>query len=117
MARTIDDAILQARQILQDISSPHRYPDSELVSYLNSALGEIRRVRPDVFFPYTTPAPFYSDTSLGMSTEFPLEDIYFQPVVYFIAGTAELRDDEFAVDSRAATLLRKFETSLLGVMM
>jgi len=113
MARTVGEAIAQAREILQDEESvSYRYSDADLYSYLNNAISNVRRVRPDLFI-YGEVLPSFTTTD-GAS-DFPLPETYFQGSVYFIAGIAELRDDEFAVDNRAMTLITRFNQVLTGV--
>jgi hypothetical protein len=43
-----------------------------------------------------------------------LPEIFYQSFVYYLAGNAELRDDEFAVDNRAMTLLGAYRRNLTG---
>ena len=115
MAKTVSDAISEARVILQDTDSQlYRYSDSELVAYLNNALLEARRIRPDLFRAYVG-QPVPSFTASDFAELFPLDNMFFPQFVYYIAGTAELRDDEFTVDARAATLLNQFVAKLLTV--
>lgn len=116
MAKTVADAVTEARAILQDNDTPYRYSDADLVAYLNDGLLETRKIRPDLFRTYwgTGDAfPEFTSQDITDATDFPIDDMFFTPVVYFIAGTAELRDDEFTVDARAATLLNQFNTKLL----
>lgn len=118
MARTIDNVVVDVREILQDEVSPYRYKDTGIVRALNNALGQAFRVRPDIFFgSYDSGIPMFTDADLGQvpETEFPIHDMYFTPVVYFIAGYSELRDDEFNVDARATTLLKQFSAELKGI--
>ena len=115
--RTIDEIIADVREILQDEVSPYRYTDASLVRNLNNALAQLYRVRADAFFgTYDSGIPKFSEADLGQSpgTAFPVHDMYSVSVVYFMAGYAELRDDEFNVDARAATLLKQFVAEIRG---
>jgi hypothetical protein len=105
--RTINDCFTHVREILQDQVEPYRYPDSDLIRSLNSALYELKRIRPDVWLgTYGTDLTLYTISDLAL--EIPFDSVFFQPVVYYIAGSLELRDDEFAIDGRAVTLVRSF---------
>ena len=111
--RTADDAITEARLVLQDTVVPYRYPTVDLIRYLNNGLYELKRLRPDIFLAYVgQPVPQYIDDPISLAELIPVADIFYQPLVLFMAGYAELRDDEFTVDARASILLRSFATSL-----
>ena len=98
--------------MLQDTESGrYRYTDAELIEDFNNAIAECKRLRPDLFV-YKEALPYYSTSEL--SEDFPVTSIYFQAVVYFVVGNAELRDDEFAVDGRAMSLLTSFTAKLRG---
>lgn len=113
MARTVGQIIASARGILSDQRVPYRYLTSDLAGYVSEAVSEARRVRPDLFIlTLRDPTPIYTEASLA--TEVPLPDSYFSQVVNFVAGRADLRDDEFANDGRAATLIQAFGIALTG---
>lgn len=122
--QTGSTAMVQIRSILQDRVEPYRYLDSELVAILNTCLTEVKRLRPDAFagtFTTSTTPQFYEDGQilppagyLPLSDPWPIDEMFFSPVVVYVAGYAELRDDEFTVDSRAALLLQRFAGQLLS---
>lgn len=114
MAKTVGDVILEARQLLQDQDSAHyRYPEADLYGYFNSALLEGRRTRPDLYRAYYGLAtPEY--TVADVAVDFPISNLYFQAFPFFVAGVAELRDDEFTVNNRAITLLGTFTSKMKG---
>lgn len=122
IAKTIDDAITEARLIVSDARTPYRYDDTSMVRHLNTALAEVYRYRPDAYIGNFTTATLgvnnvtnYVVADLGTSTLFPLDNrLYFNPVVFFIAGRAELADDEFTENSRATALLQSFRAMLIG---
>jgi len=116
MAKTVSDAITEARVLLHDTDPQlFRYSTPELLSYLNNALLETRRLRPDLFRAYIgQPVPSYADGD-DLSVAFPIDEMFFPQVVFYITGSAELRDDEFTVDARAATLLNQFAAKMLTV--
>lgn len=110
---TISDTITQTRQIIQD-EAGDRHSDDKLVGYLNNALADARRLRPDLFLPDLAggTTPFYTAADLVADPNFPIEDIYFTAVVEYMAGFVGMGDDEFAQDNRAATLLNRFAQKL-----
>lgn len=97
------------RAILKDQVEPLRYPDADILDAINDALTEVRRIRPDLFLKKkfkVTPLLFETDL-------LPVEDQFFNPVVYFCVGNMMLRDDEFVVDGRAMALINKATGQLL----
>lgn len=105
-------AINEARAILQDTNaeSGYRYPDSDLLGYLRDGVNLARALRPDIFIGrYATVLP---DTYV-LTDPFPLPVFYFTAMCQYIAGRAELRDDEFAVDGRAMTFAGRLESILV----
>lgn len=100
MARTVKDVVDRAGVTLQDKKGT-RYLTSELVGYLIDGLQEIRTLRPDLFIGgFDQPLP---DT-MALTDPLPVPDNLFARLSEFVAGCAELRDDEFAVDGRAVIL-------------
>ena len=113
MARTVQQVIEAARGIVQDAREPYRYSTSDLAGYVSEAMAEARRARPDLFM--TTlrdPLPVYTASTL--TAIIPLPDSYFSQVVNYVAGRTDLREDEFAQDGRAITLIQAFGVSLTG---
>jgi len=114
MPRNIDDALRDARVILND-EAGDRYTDEDLISDMNSAISMTKMLRPDVFkLGEALPEFTTADLNQNPATDFPLPDIFYQSFVYYLAGNAELRDDEFAVDNRAMTLLGAYRRNLTG---
>ena len=110
MPLTAADAISQSRHILQDRVEPYRYTEAELILILNTALTEIKRLRPDAFagnFTAATPSfydpsgPDPADGSIPTTDPWPVDEMFIAPVIEYIAAYAELRDDEF-VDGAAS---------------
>ena len=115
MNLTIDDAILEARRILGDSNTDvgYRYSEDMLVRALNSALLEMRRLRPDLFRSYYgVGLTQYTTSDLSSSTALPINEMYMPPLAAFMAGWIELSDDEFTVDNRAGILLQRFAQQL-----
>ena len=107
---TIQNIIDDARVILQDAAKT-RYTDAQLTSICNYALYTANRLRPDLFFSSIGTA----QTALAVGNTFPLPPQYEPVVSNYVASRAELRDDEYSVDGRAAALLAEFKNALLGV--
>lgn len=112
---TVQDYIDRARVLLLDEVAPYRYPTADLVENLNMGILEVRRLRPDVLFPYLrTTLPDFNTGA--MSTVVPIDPQYRVAFVYYICGQAQLRDDENVQDSRAVTFLNKFTSQMLTLM-
>lgn len=120
--KTIDDAVSEARLVVNDALAPYRNQDATVIAYLNSALRAVYAIRPDAFIGNfttgvisTTQLPTYDVTDLGTSTAFPLDDRhFFNPVVAYMAGRIELGDDEFTESARSSQLLAAFVQQLTG---
>lgn len=112
---TVQDYITSARTLLQDlVDSPYRYSNAELVMALNLAFLETRRLRPDLVKTYLGGnLPTFSAGSLG--TTVVLEPAYRPAILYYIAGHAQIRDDESQQDARATVFLNKFTAQLLTI--
>lgn len=118
MAKTYADAILEARQILQDTDeNGYRYSDPILLNKLNRGLQELARIRPDAFWAtFATDDIVVPEISSGTLTgEFPLPMQFFSPIVSFIVAWAEVIDDEFTADSRAGMLLAQFKQQVISL--
>lgn len=124
MAKSIDDAISEARLLINDSTAPFRYSDAIMIFLLNTAMREVYTLRPDAFIGNFTQGVLVSnpitdfvlaDLAQNPATPFPIDDRHFYaPVVLYIAGKAELSDDEFADDNRAMTILVAFRQNLTG---
>jgi hypothetical protein len=111
---TVADYVRDARVLLQDTVADYRYSDSELVEALNLGLLEIRRLRPELVRSYfRTSLPTYSSTA--MSTAVLMDYQYRVPLLYYICGHAQLRDDENTQDARATIFLNKFTAQMLAI--
>ena len=105
---TVADYISEARILLQDtIDGPYRYADSELVSALNFAFLEARKLRPDMFLASSVPS--YSATSTSTLVVVDLQ--YRVAFLYYICGHMLLRDDEIADDKKAVGFISSFNSS------
>lgn len=111
---TVQDFIDRCRQLLLDKVAPFRYSDDSLVSGLNDAILEARRIRPDLLAAYfNTAIPQYS-AAAPTATVF-IDQMYRSAFVYYMCGQAQLRDDENNEDARATIFLNKFTSQLLTI--
>ena len=118
MARTIGSLLTEARVILQDQESgAYRFPDADLIQAFNGALLEAKTKRPDLFLGMglRTAVPTY-DAVADLTTAFPLDDVAYTPILYYIVGRTELRESTYSDDSRAVSLMNKFVSQLTGVI-
>ncbi len=115
MPKTIQNILTETRFLLQDSVEPYRNTDVAILDIINSAMYELKRVRPDVWLgSYGAPLPQYTDTAIDLAQEVPFDQLFFRPFIYYIVGSIELQDDEFAVDGRAAAMLRMFTVTLVS---
>jgi hypothetical protein len=106
---TVADYVNYARVLLQDqVNSPYRYPDADLLMALNMAFPEAKKLRPDLFLTVTG-IPFFTAVD---TTPVPWNPMYRLPIIYFMCGQAQVRDDEGLQDQRAAAFLGLFATKL-----
>src|SRR3954453_16987601 len=105
--RTFATLIAEARTLLSDkiptSGGAYRYTDAEMMESVNGAISELRTRRPDLFLPLglRVPVPFYTVADVG--ADFPLDVSVYTPMVWYLAGRAEAREDTWGNDGRAAT--------------
>ena len=116
--RSVADLLRRVREVLQDQDQDnYRYATTSIVAYLNDAVFEARRLRPDLFqyrFEDDVPQVDENPATDYSTVDMPLPDQYFSACVDFCAGRVELRDDEFATDGRAMTFVNSFSQKLMG---
>jgi hypothetical protein len=132
--RTVTDYLGVARLGLQDAVSPFRYPDTTLLIALNIGLGEMGRVRGDIFLdlkylrplrkgdtddanpPQYTPADVATNPdgsyALGKGTLVPVPSKYVASIDWFINGWCQFLDVADTQDQRAQGFLAKFQSHL-----
>ncbi len=117
MAKTYATLITEAREILQDTQEPYRYSDELMINLLNRGLQAAARIRPDAFWDTfsVTDIVVPEITTGDLNAVFPIPMQFYNPIVYYLVAWAEVVDDEFTVDSRAATLNAAFKAELLGL--
>ena len=124
MAKTYQDVLTEARVLIQD-TDPTNYRDTDLVllAKLNQALQEIARLRPDAFDTLYSDATVNSGGALNvpeitegtLNGTVGLDMMFYLPLVYFVAASSELKDDEFTNDGRVSVLMAQFRTMLVGL--
>lgn len=118
MAKTYQNAIDEAREILQDTDADgYRFSTATLLNILNRALQELGRIRPDAFWTtFATDDIVVPEVAIGsLGTTFPIPMQFFLPVVSFIVAWTEVIDDEFTSDGRAGMLLTQFKTQVVAL--
>jgi hypothetical protein len=112
----IGGIIAMVRTLLQDQSlegGEYRYSEDSLYMALNMGLLEMYRMRPDVFLAEYFTVPQYTT---GQATNaIPIEQQFVTPLVYYVVGMTQLRDDEGEQDARASAFLGKFTSMLTAV--
>lgn len=117
---TIGGLLSEARGILNDVVSTDggltRYSDADLIAAFNDAVQQARTKRPDLFIAMGLRAqvPQYAMPN-DVATAFPFDASLYAPVLYYVVGRSELREDTFSDDSRATVLMNKFVAQLLGL--
>lgn len=111
---TVDKYVSFARELLQDEKdSPYRYSDASLVRALSLALPEAKKLRPDLFIGVTSQS--FTTADIAAATVVNMDEMYRSALVYYMAGIAQLRDDEEVQDQRAAAFLGIFTAKLSTV--
>ena len=104
---TLQNIIDSARVVLQDADKV-RYSDAQLLEYANDGIVLGFKYRPDFRLGnYTVALGTYVSTD---QVPFPLQ--YQQLLKHFVVARAELRDDEYSQDGRAAALMGYYEKEL-----
>ncbi len=118
MAKTLDNLVDEARLLLKDRRVPYRFTQADVLAAVNSGFREVKRIRPDIFLNpagnISLPDFVEADLGLGTPTPFPIDEMFFMPVVFYTVGKLQLGDDEFTLDNRAMTLLATFRQLLVG---
>ncbi len=109
---TVGEYVAEARVLLQDNMSPYRYSDTSMKMALALALLQMRKMRPDIFIGVTAPSltPSSADT-----VSLPIDEVYRLPLLNFMAGYVQLRDEEGGSEQRASMFMNAFATQIMGV--
>lgn len=125
MAKTYENLVFEAREMLQDtdVDEP-RYTDSTLLNILNRGLHDLSRIRPDIaydlFAGNSLNVPEIVESSPGSgqiiwSDPFGLEMQFYSTMLSYLVGVAEITDDEYTEDGRAALFMQAFRNSAIGL--
>lgn len=104
---TFQNIIDDARVDLQDTAGV-RYTTAQLLGYANDGVQEMFRYRPDFLLGRYTAA----STTYVVGDTLPIPNQYRMLLTNYLVFRAEVRDDEYAVDGRAAAFLGRFEKEL-----
>lgn len=130
MAQTYQELISEARALLQDsvnVDGDLRFTDSFLVNQLNRGLQELGRIRPDAFYDtfdannlkvpkvITSGTPDTDNFEVIWTDDVAVDLMFYQPLVSWVVGMAEVTDDEFTLDQRAGLLISDFRNRILGI--
>lgn len=106
MTRTVQEVVDAARDCINDADKT-RYPDPALIRFTREGVQFLRINRPDLFIGnWSVPDIASLDDTL------PVPDELFQGLVHFVSGMAEVKDDEYANNGRAALVLQLGERYL-----
>jgi hypothetical protein len=111
---SVADYITEARILLQDKVSPYRYEDPSLLTAINLALLDARRLRPDLFvWNLEVDGQVQSFQEID-DTYVVMEVPYRQAIVHGLCAHALERDQEDYQDSRATSFWAMFTQGLTG---
>ena len=123
--KTYENLVTEARKLLQDTDTNlQRYTDETLIEILNRGLRDLGTMRPDVFYDLfagnqlNVPEIVEAGAGVGQidwTDVFTLEFQFYTPLVSYLVGVAEIFDDEYSVDGRAALLLGQFRNQVIGL--
>ncbi|KKM92563.1 hypothetical protein LCGC14_1217160 [marine sediment metagenome] len=125
MAKTYSNLVSEARVLLQDTDADlKRYSDTKLIDILNRGLQDLARIRPDSMYDLYVNndlmVPELVESSPGggqtvWTANFGLGMQFYSPLVSYLVGVAEIVDDEYTEEGRAAFLLGQFRNSVVGI--
>jgi hypothetical protein len=104
--------VVDARRHLQDQMPPHRYPDDELLDFLNQGLSAMYRLRPELM----VGGAWKPTVMLDLTDMLPqrVGDWFFTALVSYIVGLAHLRDAQTTDDNRAGLMMLRLQQALQG---
>lgn len=125
MAKSYENLVFESREMLQDtdVDDP-RYLDSTLLNILNRGLQDLGRIRPDIAYTLFTGnslnIPEIIDGTPGAGQidwgdPFGLEMQFYPTMLSYIVGVAEITDDEYTEDGRAALFMQAFHNNAIGI--
>lgn len=116
---TLGQLDTDVRAIANDViqtDGQFRYTDAEVYAAINDALQQLRMRRPDAFLGMglRNVLPLYNSAT-DAAVFFPLDNIYYPAVLWYVVGRLEMKEDTFADDKRAATLMQQFSMMIMSV--
>ena|ERR1700687_1074833 len=122
MARTYQNLLAEAREIIQDTSTDpalQRYSDQTLLDILNRGLTVLYSIRPDAFYDvWDNALEDFVVPNLTLSTwtgAFGLPQMFYPPLVNYVIGLTESIDDEFTVDARSTQFMNAFKAAVVSL--
>jgi hypothetical protein len=113
----VGDLLDQVRTLLQDVdssgSSGYRYSTDSIITCLNQGMGDLFRIRPDLFLEVGFTLPSFTVDQLNLPIG--IESQYASPLVFYVVGLVQARDDEQTQDARAGVFLQTFKSAVLTV--
>ena len=101
MARTVAEVLTSAGRTLNDEDST-RYTEAERIGFVVDAINAIKTARPDLFIGlFSTPVG-----TLTTASNLPIDDQFFRPLVDYVIGRCESKDDESVVSARAELMFK-----------
>lgn len=113
---TVQDYITDARVLMQDAVVPYRYDDASLLTGLNLALLEARRLRPDLFLGDLTTTRLDNVQFFNVvdTTAVEMEPPFRLAILSGLVAHALLRDQEDIQDERTLQMMTFFNGVLIG---
>lgn len=112
---TVGDLLWQIRVLLQDTdltSGQYRYSDESIVTNLNQGMTDLYRIRPDLFLEQNFNIPTFN--ALFPTQFLGIEPQYVSPLIFYVVGLTQARDDEQTQDARAGVFLQTFTNQVLS---
>jgi hypothetical protein len=112
----VGDILDQVRTLLQDVdnsSGQYRYSTDSIVTALNQGMIDLFRMRPDIYLSQQFKVPTFSVA--GLDVILGIEEQYVSPLVFYVVGLVQARDDEQTQDARAQAFLTTFKGAVLTV--
>jgi hypothetical protein len=111
---TVADYMADARVQLQDIIPDFRYNEASMLTALNVALLEARRIKPELFvYNWEVGGQVQSFTEVD-DTYVDIEPQFRLAILHGLIGHALERDQEDVQDTRATAFLALFTQGLVG---
>lgn len=111
---TVADYVTDARTLLQDLIPEHRYNDPSLLTALNVALLEARRIKPELFVYNLAVGGQVQSFKAVDDTYVDIEPQFRLAILHGTIGHALERDQEDYQDQRATAFLALFTQGLVG---